>query len=812
MKHHSSALITSLCVFATLVSAPVLSQELDEIIVTATRRAVNLQDVTVAVTAFTQADLDRAGILNVERLDLLTPGLMIGAFGAGNAITIRGLGRPNFESNTPGAVSVYVDGAYRSRGQQAWLALMDSERVEITRGPQGTLYGRNTTGGNINIVSNKPSDKSEGNFDVTFGDYSRILVRGTINVPLGDTFAVRANVLYEEHDPFIENSNPLGTGLMDEDQTYFQGALRWSPSEDVEIIARAHYWEQGGFGTAFSGHKLFNHPVGGPTTPLLTSGLNSVVEFWGAPVGPGVISFGHFGETEDVGICDGFLRLFDRFFGTDTTAEQGTSGCSPGRGMGPGGTPPPAGIAANDLDPRRIDYDFPATRDIEETGGTLHIEWDIADSVHFTSITSYTDYQQFSEGDVDFSSSPLWMAGITQDLQAVSQEFHIGSIDADRFEWLLGLYYFDEENDEVFYDTLLSFFEVFGPGVLVDPRVIALGSNATCCFTLNYRETKSETTSTAAFADVSFKVSDQFSILLGGRYTEDDITANTTDIGGGPGPRATGGSRTFTDFSWKAGFEWQVAEDNMMYFIASTGYKAGFFNRYTSLLGLQGVEVPAEEIENFAIGSKNRFLDNSLQVNAEVYWNEIDNAHTYTFDATVPTSVGAAAGKASTFGVEVELEASPSDELHVTAMIAYLDAKYDEYLGFSDGAYFPAGIDVSGNYRERSPKWSASFTAAYDMHMGSRGTLTPYFQWAFKDEYFITALNDPFLDRQEPYSQTDFRLSWVSAEGNYNAEVFVTNIENNFPKLGGFYAFGGMWIHSGPEPRMWGVRFGAGFE
>ena len=796
MKHHSSALIASLSVVAMLLTTPVLSQELDEIVVTATRRAVNLQDVTLAVTAFTQADLDRGGILNVERMDLTTPGLMIGAFGAGNAITIRGLGRPNFESNTPGAVSVYVDGAYRSRGQQAWLALMDAERVEITRGPQGTLFGRNTTGGNINIVSNKPNDILEGNFDVTFGDYNRTLARGTINVPFSDTFQGRASFLYEEHDPFIENSNPLGTGLMDEDQTFFQGALRWTPSEDIEIIARAHHWEQGGLGTAFSGHKLRNHPVGGPTTPGLTNGLTSVVEFWGAAGW----------------LCDFFL---DVVFMTPSNGPNGDgSDCTPGRGSGPGSTPVPPGpgIAANTLDPTSIDYDFPAKRDVEDNGLTLHFEWDISDAVHFTSVTSYTDYQQFSEGDVDFSFSATWMAGITQDLQAFSQEFHLASIDTDPFEWLVGLYYFDEDNDEVFYDTLISFPLIFGPGALFDSRVIGLGSSTTDGFTLNYRETTSQTTSTAVFADVSFQLSDQWRAQFGGRYTEDDVRNNTTDIGGAAPRALANASKTFTNFSWKAGLEWQLTPDNMAYFIASTGYKAGFFNRYTVIIPGQTVDVEPEEIDNFAIGSKNRFLNNRLQVNAEIYWNDIDNAHTYTFDASVPTSVGAAAGKASTFGVEVELAATPSDDLHITAMLAYLDATYDEYLGFSDGAYLTDGIDVSGNKRERSPEWTASFTAAYDIDMGSRGVLTPYLQFAYKDDYFITALNDPFLDHQKSYTQTDIRLSWVSAEGKFDAEVFVTNIEDNFPMLGGFFAFGGMWIHSGPEPRMVGLRLGVTFD
>ena len=801
MKNYSSALIASVSVVGMLVSGPALPQgaetetrALEEIIVTTTRREENLQDVLLAVTAFTQNDMDRAGITNVERFDLLTPNLVIGAFGAGNAITIRGLGRANFESNTPGAVGVFVDGAYRSRGQQAWLALIDSERVEITRGPQGTLYGRNTTGGNINIVSNKPDDEFAFFGDVTYGNFNRILVRSTVNVPLTDTFQARASVLFEDHSAFIRNTNPLGTGLMDEDQIYFQGALRWEPTNNAEIIVRGHYWDQGGLGTAFSGHKLFNHPVGGPLTPGLVNGLNSVVEFWGAPGW----------------LCDFFLGVV---FGTP--GVTGGSECTPGRGVGPGGTPPPPGIAANALDPRTIDYDFPAKRDVKDVGGTVHIEWDLGDTVHFTSITSYTDYQQFSEGDVDFSFSATWVALITQDLQAFSQEIQFSSIETEPLEWIIGGYYFDEENDEVFSDTLISFptaiLPFFTGGELFDQRLIALGSNVTDGFTLNYRETLSETTSWAVFGHASYQLSAQFSILAGARYTEDKVSNDTTDIGG-PGTRALAGlSTTFTNFSWKGGLEWQPTDENMVYFVASTGYKAGFFNRYSVIFAGQTQSVKPEKIKNYAIGTKNRFFDNRLQFNAELFWNKITNAHTYTFDATIPSSVGISAGKATTFGVEVELAAAPTPELHITAHAAYLDATYDEYVGFSDGAYFATpttSLDVSGNQRERSPKWSASFTAAYDIDLGNSGILTPYVQWAYRGSYFITALNDPFLDFQESFTQTDFRLLWQSTNGHLNAEVFVTNVENNFPKIGGFFAFGGMWIHSGPEPRMYGFKLG----
>jgi len=490
-------------------------------------------------------------------------------------------------------------------------------------------------------------------------------------------------------------------------------------------------------------------------------------------------------------VCDvAFLPIF----GVPELA--GTNACAPGRGDG---------IPASDLDPWNIDYDFPAKRDVQEWGGSVQANWDINDNIRLMSITSYTDYNQFSEGDVDFSAVPVWTALITQDLQAFSQEIHLASVATDPLQWLVGLYYFDEENDEVFSDTLISFPEVFGPGALVDPRLAGLGSNVTSGFSLNYRDSTSTTESWAVFSQVSYNVTDQVRLTGGVRYTEDDIGYDQTDID--PGQRSvTNESRTFTNTTWRAGIDWRWADDNSLYFVASTGYKAGFINRYTTILPGQNVSVEPETLDNYAFGSKNRFLDDRLQVNAEVFWNDIKNAQTYTFDASVPTSVGTNAKSASTSGVEVELAAAPSAELRVTATLAYLDATYDDYKDFNDGTGL--SVDVTGNRRERSPKWSGSFTAAYDINMGDRGILTPYIQWAYKDDYFITALNDPFLDQQDSFTQTDFRLRWQSADGHWNAEAFVQNIENNGVLVGGFFAFAGLWTASGPQPRTYGLTLG----
>ena len=722
---------------------PVNAAELEEVIVTAQRRAQDLQDIDLAVTAFTQTEMDRMGANNVERLSLVTPGLEYGQFGSGNAITIRGLGRANFEANTDGAVGFFVNGVYRGRGQQTWASMLDVERVEVTRGPQGTLYGRNTTGGNINVVTHKPGEEFEASVDAHYGNYDHIQTRATVNLPLSEQVQARASVFYQEHDGFIENTHPDGTDLLDEDQVYFQGALRFAPTEDVELVLRGHYWDQGGAGYQFSGHKLRNLP-GSP---------NSVVEF-----------------VE--GLCSGVFGL-----------PSGT--CVPGR--------PEGGYPANDLDPYQVNEEFPSSRDVEEYGFSAHLTWDFG-VARLTSITGYTDYSQFSEGTFDFSPN--------EDVETFSQEIHLSSLSDGPLEWLAGFYYLEEDSDEIFSNTVLSF-----PAPFVDPRVPALGSNVgPTGITLNFRDATAKTESWAVFGQASYDVTEQIRITAGIRYTEDDKSYAQTDVD--PGQRSQPGiSDTFDKATWMAGINYSPTDANSFYFTASTGFRSGFFNRYTTILPGQTSAVDPEEMDNYEFGTKNRFFDNRLQANVAVFWNDISNAHTYTFDTTVPTSVGTGAGKASTFGVEVELQAAPTDELRVTATVAYLDAEYDIYKDFTDGT--PGNlVDASGNKRERSPEWTASIRAAYDIGLGQFGTLTPYVQWAYKDEYYITALNDPYLDHQDSFSQTDVRLVWESVDGHWNAEAYVQNIEDNGPLNGGFYAFLGMWTASGPEPRTAGFRIG----
>ncbi|MCH7696890.1 MAG: TonB-dependent receptor plug domain-containing protein, partial [Proteobacteria bacterium] len=275
-KVFSFFLIASVSVVAMLVSAPVSSAILEEIIVTAQKRDENLQTVPLSVSAYSQDRLTRIGANNVERLGALTPGLEWGQFGMSTKVSIRGQSTASSEANTDGSVALFIDGIYLGRGQQMWSAMTDVERVEVLRGPQGTLFGRNASGGSINIITKKPSKEIEAKFEVTAGTYDHISTSGHFNLPLTDSLAARVSFLQEDHDGYLVNRFEPDQSQLDEDMWYVRGALRFEDGGPLTVDLAVDYYDQGGNGNGFSGVKFFDQltpeintwaaALGGPDT------------------------------------------------------------------------------------------------------------------------------------------------------------------------------------------------------------------------------------------------------------------------------------------------------------------------------------------------------------------------------------------------------------------------------------------------------------------------------------------------------------------------------------------------------------------
>ncbi|TDJ12483.1 MAG: TonB-dependent receptor [Gammaproteobacteria bacterium] len=760
MKHHSSALITCLAVAATLVSGPVLSQVLDEIIVTARKREESLQQVSLAISAFSQDYLDQIGATDLERLDALTPGLSWGQHGLAVKISIRGMHISSSEANADSPVGFFVDGVYLGRGQQYWNPMVDVERVEVLRGPQGTLFGRNTSGGSINIITRKPSQEFEAKFELTAGDYNHIGTSGHINFPMSDNWAGRLTFFTEEHDGYLENTydgsgaqapspDPLfqnvpGDDQMDEELWYVRGALRYDNGPLVVDFA-VDAWDQGGNGNAFSGAKFFSQ-------------TDATINGWAAE------------------------NCFHPTHGLWPTAL-----CIPD----PGEPPFPVSTAGDwQIEGNR------SFRDVEAASGTLTISYDFA-NVTLKSITAYNSYDGIGGGETDFTTVGIFDCRLRTDTTAFSQELQLSSNNAEKLEWTVGLYYLDEENVELFAikapsleDFLIGFFGV--------PDFLFTNGD------FLRRDGTATAESTAIYGQGTYSFNEHFRLTLGARFTSDDKTYTNVDS---LSPRGISPAETFEETTWIVGLDYLIDDSRMVYGHISTGYKAGGFNRYSPPpppLPQYPATFQPETVINYAIGFKGDLADNTLRLNVEAFYNEIDDFQAYAFDNTIPTSVTENAAESSTKGVELEMTWLPSEPAQITFVAAYLDAVFDSYTNFTDGRFV---IDASGNQREQSPKWKTTLAASYDFNLGSMGTLTPYLQFTYKDDYFITPANNlDGLDKQDSYTQTDIRLIWNSPERHWRGELFVENIEDNFVKVGGFLATGGYWITYGPEPTLFGAK------
>ena len=225
--------------------------QIEEIIVTATKRETTLQETAIAISVFDQSMLDLFGVQDIIGLGSHVPSLVFGQDNNDWKVTLRGVGSENLDITSEAGVALHVDGVYQARPAGFNALTYDIERIEVLRGPQGTLYGRNATGGAINVISRQPAYEFSAIGDVLFGDYDRARARAAINIPLvEDTLAFRATVTRENRDGYQTNVNPDGNEGNDADDTSFRGQLLWDVNDDFSMIARASKLKQRGVGPA----------------------------------------------------------------------------------------------------------------------------------------------------------------------------------------------------------------------------------------------------------------------------------------------------------------------------------------------------------------------------------------------------------------------------------------------------------------------------------------------------------------------------------------------------------------------------------
>ena len=762
---------------------------IEEVTVTAQKRTSNLQETPAAITALSGAQLVDRGIYDVESLATQVPNLQYGETFGVSRITIRGIGSDGFADPS---VAFNIDGIYQNNPTAASaLSFFDLAQVEVLRGPQGTLWGRNSTAGAINVATRKPTDELEIFGDVLGGSYSQVTARGVVNVPIiEERLAMRVAGYMDYRDGYQENLFYPGTEQDANDARNWglrpQFLIR--PIDEIEVVLRGNYNHQGGVG--WSNRNLGTYP--------------------------GIFLFSQ------------ALNLYADPFATTPP---------------PNLTGPVNVINPNPTDPRQIYRDTRQFQDIKTWDVNGRLTWDIMDTVEFSVVGSYREESRLQNFDGDLTEAPMVDANISAATTDRVVDAHLASLepvsladDQGSFEWLVGLFFLEA-------DGFLSL-GLPGPGGVSTIFNGCTGPNCTPNFLLPNNQillVGSETygsnynLSVAPYAHMSFLLADdQLELDLGVRWNYDkkrgvregnQVDAQTilpNDLCVQPGYPPAGEDSTIEDewMSWTGELvaQYRLTDENNIYGKYTHGWKPGYINGYA--VGLDCNAPPTalpnaepESVNAIEIGSKNRFMDNSIEANLTGFYYNYDNLQVASqFDNTGYIQNAA---EARTWGVEFEGIWQPifMEELSLSVVYGYLNAKYVDYQGFdfTDGT---PNTDFSGNQMVRAPEHSATFAAEYLWRMPSNlGALIPRIQYTVSSSIYFTAANRP-EDEQPWFGKLQVRMRWESDDARLWVEGFGDNLTDQDVRSTqsvGSSLLGRPILGAFEPPRTWGIRIGASY-
>ncbi len=652
----------------------------DVIIVTATRRAQDVQDIPIAVTAISPQALNNQGVDNIREVTDLAPSFTSSQaqIASGSVVLrIRGVGTTSNNIGFESAVGIFIDGAYQSRPGVALNEFVDIERVEVLRGPQGTLFGRNTSAGALNITTKRPELGEFGGFvNAGYGNFNEVSLQGAINVPITeDTLALRVTGAFRERDGFLDVADETGAIIgetNDVDQYLVRAQLGWET--DSGFRGRLIGDFSNSTSSCCGAIELYE-------TPLVAAGAYAAVGL-GANGGNGQpsVSRNPFGQAE---------------------FEEA-------------------------LDNRVVSANFAPSADIDNYGLTGEFEFPISDSADFILIGSYRKFESTEFYDSDFTANDIFNVGIDLEVETYTVEARIqGETFGGKLNYMLGGFYSDETIDQTSTFLLGSDYDantgaLFGAAAGPAPIQLFTGADPNGTRTLN--RFQQDATSYAVFTHNTLELVDGLELTVGARYsweekeggftqTETNNTicpATLSAIGSGAvPPTLTDGLFALGCFGFAAPadlpeaavfplvvtFQDEFDDEELIYTIRlgyefpdtpinlyasfTHGYKAGGINLDTTaaVAGASPVFL-SEEVDAYEIGFKSRLIDDALTLNIAAFIEEFTNFQVLEFTGTAFQTFNVP--RAETTGLEIESLWRVTDELSINASATILDAKYPD--------------------------------------------------------------------------------------------------------------------------------------
>jgi iron complex outermembrane receptor protein len=716
---------------------------LEEITVTARKRQENLQEVGLSVSALSQTEVDRSFARDIKDLAFVSPNLIIDDTsqgpGGNAALYIRGIGVADVEKNFEPAVGVTIDGLFIGANSGAILRSIDLASVEVLRGPQGTLFGRNTIGGMINVERTKPTGEFGGKVRTGYGDYDTFWVDGVLNFGLSDNFAVKLSAAkHNQREGYFTNIETGGDEGFNDYESYGVNLL-WNATDSLEL----EYTYQ-------------NEQTEQDTPPLVNMAQPDTL-FCSA--------FGLCAQSLTTPSSGGRYRVTRLIFEPSTWSLS----------------PPPSGIVVSPTDDLTRNLD-PATFDAETH--IFEARWDINDALRLNYI--FGSYETEETIVSNWTAEPVMLFGTDRpaEYEQASHELRLSYNAGGALNFVVGAYLWESEYDI----RLRSWITFVVPDVVLDiPQT-----------------THQETDSTAVFFEGDYAFNDHWTLNLGGRYTKDEkLSQQRGNLSTAPNdPEAD-----WNEFTPKVSVRYRVNEDAMLYATYARGYRSGGFNGRVDSQESARIPYDPEFVDNYEFGFKSEWANSRLRLNGAVFFMDYKDKQ----EEIGLRSDGATGQRISVFnaasatmkGVELELQAVPTENLSLRANIGYLDSKYDEFI-FDNGFTI---VDNSGLEFRRAPEFTGSLDATYEWKLG-QGDAWIRGAYRYIGDHFVEQTNAPEL-RNDAYGMLDLSVNY--AVNGFTFSLFGRNLTDEDAWAHGLDV-SGLWAYASPiAPRTWGAEMSYSF-
>jgi len=786
-----TSLIKSPLVRAILLSIPILipsvataqSLALEEVIVTATKRAESAQDISMSVQSVSGQKLESLGIDNFENMSVNIPNFSVSDSLIVNQITMRGVGSGE-DRGFEQSVSTFKDGVYLPRSRQTRSPFFDVDRVEVLRGPQAVLFGLNSTAGAISVhgATNKPGDDFEisltGEYEAEFGGVrARAIAGGSAGETLGWRLALESK---DSGDGWLKNSVSGDAGIIEHDMARL--SFVWEPSENLSATFR---WEHNKSESTGQLTEIVNGNINLPGDGALggfaqrVAGINGII--------PGSIDLR--GENSQFDYVS-FVENNPRFQSLDDGLEGNT-------------------------------YRNTLGADQEIDNASLALDWAIGENT-LTALLGYSDY--FYDAAVNIAGTPysIYSGSNYEEYEQTSLEVRLASAAGNKFEWIVGAYY---QDSTLFTDqpNVFDVSEVLGLAIGLPPAIVTAAVTGAPLYELGGANSAQDSDLKSVFLSGTYNFSDTFRVTAGVRYSDEEkvyrrdaATAGSGlylknpdgslgfALGGailnanGAAVGKTAGTVDSDNTMPELMAEWDIQDDVMLYARYAESAKAGGVATAGSA-DTSGLIYGDEQAESIEIGMKGRFLDGRAELNVALFSTDFTDLQVKSSaigpSGEVVTVIGNA-GEASSTGVELDGRILISESLTLGGTLAFLNAEYDSYSAGpcnrsrSTGAgSLPGTCDLGGQALPFAADTSASVYADIFKPISDNLNLVANLTVSYSDEYFVEGTLEPTLI-QDSWTKVSGRIGVEAADNSWSLALLGQNLTDEETWLGGQPLFG----------------------